>query len=228
MIFSLALSTVTIILAFGCVYFRRKGMSFEGMLFKFMSSISFISVAFSGYYFNPVNPAYFVLVSFGLIFGLMGDVLLGIKEIAPTFRSKLIIFGTSSFLVGHIFYLVSFVSIGGFGLIPVVVGVLGSVLGIAIIKTTHARVDKKMAAVLAFYYGILFIKLAVTVMNYIKMRDFSSVFTVAGCLLFIISDTCLSFVYFTPVKKKNTFVTAELATYYVAQIAISLSVAFMR
>ena len=43
-----------------------------------------------------------------MLFGLGGDVLLGIKEIAPKYKNKLIALGTLAFLIGHFFYLASF------------------------------------------------------------------------------------------------------------------------
>ncbi len=52
------LSVLTVAFAIGCVLFRRKGKSFEGMLCKFMSSFGFISVAIVGYLFNPENVWY--------------------------------------------------------------------------------------------------------------------------------------------------------------------------
>ena len=54
----------------------------------------------------------------------------------------------------------------------------------------------------------------------------ANIMALAGACLFLISDTCLGILYFTPVKSKNLFVTAELSTYYPAQILLAMSVAF--
>ena len=43
-------------------------------------------------------------------------------------------------------------------------------------------------------------------------------------MIFVISDSVLSFVYFTPVKRKNPLVTIELATYYTGQILMAATV----
>ena len=42
--------------------------------------------------------------------------------------------------------------------------------------------------------------------------------------VFVISDSVLAFVYFTPVKRKNPLVTIELATYYTGQILMAATV----
>ena len=108
------LSVVTAIFATLTILLRRKGKSFEGMLCKFISSFGFMSMAFIGFCYRIeeadklVHPFYFCLVAFGLLFGLGGDVLLGIKEIAPKYKNKLIALGTLAFLIGHFFYLASF------------------------------------------------------------------------------------------------------------------------
>ena len=78
------LATVTVAFAIGCISFRRKGKAFEGMMCKFMASFGFISIAVVGYCTNPVDTYYFCIVCFALLFGFCGDILLGIKEVAPT------------------------------------------------------------------------------------------------------------------------------------------------
>jgi hypothetical protein len=110
------LAAVTIVFALGCVGFRRKGKAFEGMMCKFMASFGFISIAVVGYCLNPVDTYYFCMMCFSVLFGFFGDVLLGIKEVAPTFKSKLVALGTLYFLAGHVFAICAFVSVSGFSI----------------------------------------------------------------------------------------------------------------
>ena len=118
----IVLALMTIAFAAGCIALRRKNKAFEGMLCKFMASFGFISVAVVGYSLNPVDTYYFCLVCFALMFGFCGDVLLGIKEIAPTFRGKLVPLGLLYFLVGHIFYLCAFIRSSSFSFVAFAVG----------------------------------------------------------------------------------------------------------
>ena len=221
------LSLVTVIFAVGCVSFRRVGKAFEGMMCKFMASFGFISVAVVGYCMNPHNTYYFCLVCFSLMFGFFGDVLLGIKEVAPTFRGKLIPLGTLYFLIGHIFALSAFISIGGFKIVPLIIGVAGVILAITMIKTLKMKVDKKLAPVMSIYYGALIYKVAVSAFLAIGEKNPALWLAFIGSCLFLISDTCLGFLYFTPIKRKNIWVTIELSTYYPAQILLAMSVALM-
>lgn len=222
------LCLLTLTSAVCTVIFRRKGRSFDGMLFKFLASFGFMSVAFVGFcYNNDANPYYFCLVIFGLMFGLGGDILLGLKEIAPKFRSRLILMGTGAFLVGHIFFLAAFIYLGGFRWIPLVLSVIVAVIAAILLKSLHFKVDNKMLAILVLYYALLWFKALLSVFTYVATKDPAFIISSVGCFLFIVSDTCLAFVYFTPVKAKNKLVTLELSTYYPAQILLALSVAFL-
>ncbi len=197
------------------------------MLCKFMASFGFISVAVVGYCMNPHDTYYFCFVCFALMFGFFGDVLLGIKEIAPTFKGKLVPLGTLYFLVGHIFYLIAFITKGGFNAVTLAIGIFGAVFAFAMIKIIKMKVDRKLVPLLAFYYGALIYKAASAGSLAIGIGDISSIVAFAGALLFVISDTCLAFLYFTPVKRKNIWVMVELSTYYPAQILLAMSVALM-
>lgn len=221
------LSLVTVVFAVLCVSFRRKGKAFEGMMCKFMASFGFISVAVVGYCMNPHDTYYFCLVCFSLMFGFFGDVLLGIKEVAPTFRGKLIPLGTFYFLIGHLFSLIAFISIGGFEIIPLIIGIAGVILAITMIKVFRMKVDKKLAPVMSVYYGALIYKVAVSAFMAITEKNPALWLAFVGSCLFLISDTCLGLLYFTPIKRKNIWVTIELSTYYPAQILLAMSVALI-
>mgnify|MGYP003294010647 CR=1 FL=1 len=221
------LSFVTVVFAILCVSFRRVGKAFEGMMCKFMASFGFISVAVVGYCMNPHDTYYFCLVCFSLMFGFFGDVLLGIKEVAPTFRGKLIPLGTFYFLVGHIFALLAFVSVGGFNIIPLIIGIIGMPVAATVMKVFRMKIDKKLAPVMSIYYGALFYKVASSAFLAIGEKNPALWLAFIGSCLFFVSDTCLGFLYFTPIKRKNIWVTIELSTYYPAQILLAMSVALM-
>lgn len=221
------LAALTIVFALGCVMFRRKGKAFEGMMCKFMASFGFISIAVVGYCLNPVDTYYFCLMCFSVLFGFFGDVLLGIKEVAPTFKSRLVALGTLYFLVGHIFALCAFISAGGFNLSALFIGIAGAVIALVMMKVFRMKIDKKLKPVMAVYYGALFYKAASAAVLAFGTVGVSFVIAFIGTILFIISDTCLGILYFTPVKRKNVWVTLELSSYYPAQILLAMSVALM-
>lgn len=224
----IVLAGMTVGFAVGCILLRRKNKAFEGMLCKFMASFGFISVAVVGYSLNPVNTYFFCLVCFALLFGFCGDILLGIKEVAPTFRGRLVPLGLLYFLVGHIFYLCAFISMSKFSLSALIFGVAFGIAGFIAVGVLKMKADGKMRVVLSVYYATLAFKAASAF--YLAFTGGQAAFwsAFAGAVLFIISDTCLAFLYFTPVKKKNVFVTVELSTYYTAQILLAMSVALLK
>lgn len=223
-----ALCVFTMVSAFLTISMRRKGRSFEGMLCKFLSSFGFMSVGILGFVANQnAEPVYFCLVLFGLLFGLGGDVLLGIKEIAPAFKMKLIAMGTVSFLIGHIFFLVAFMRPGPFHWLPLALAFAVAVISYFLLKICHFKSDAKMSALLIIYYVLLWYKALIAVYMFVVTKDSGYLVAAIGCALFIASDTCLGFLYFTPIKSKYRLVTVELSTYYPAQLLLALSVAFI-
>lgn len=219
---------LTLVFAVTTIVLRRKGRSFDGMIFKFLSSFGFMSVAFVGYCYNSdADPFYFCLVIFGLLFGLGGDVLLGIKEIAPKFRMKLIAMGTVSFLFCHVFFLVAFSRVLPFNWFPLIISVAIGIVVAILMVVLKFKINFKMGALLTIYYILLCYKALVCVFIYIETKDAAFLVAAIGCLFFVVSDSCLAFVYFTPTKSKNKLVTAELVTYYPAQLLLALSISLL-
>lgn len=222
------LAAITVVFAAICIFFRSRNRAFEGMMCKFMASFGFISVAVVGYTSNPVDTHYFCLVCFALMFGFFGDVLLGIKEVAPTFKSKLIPLGTLYFLVGHILFLAAFTTRSGFRPLVLAFGFIGVIAAIIVIKVFRMKIDSKLKIILCIYFGVLFYKAANAGVLAFETKEISFILAFAGALIFIASDTCLGMVYFTPIKRKNIWVTFELVTYYIAQLLLSTSVALLK
>lgn len=210
-----------------CVGFRIKGKAFEGFLCKMNASLCFISVAVVGYLSNPGNVYYFCFVCLALTFGFFGDSLLGLKEIAPKFKSKLIPLGTLYFLAGHTLYLSAFIKVGGFSFPPLAVGVGGGIFAAAAIRVLKMKVDKKLAAIMIFYYATLVYKISASAALAAKTGEAAFITALVGSVLFLISDSVLSILYFTPVKRKNVLVGVELSTYYPAQLLLAISAALL-
>lgn len=222
----LILVILTFAFALACILLRRKNKSFEGMVCKFMASFGFIGVAVVGNYLrNGAHIRYFSFILIALMFGFCGDIYLGIKEIAPLFRKKLIPIGTGFFLVGHIFYIFAFTCVYGMEWKTTLAFILAAAIAFILIKALKLKIGNAFAAVCCGYYGLLGWKIALCINLIINNISAANIFALIGSCLFLISDTCIGILYFTPVKKKNVLVTAELSTYYTAQIMLALSVA---
>lgn len=221
------LIALTVVFAAMCILFRSKNKSFEGMLCKFMASFGFISLSIAGFCYNPKDTYYFCMVCFALFFGFFGDVLLGIKEIAPTFRGKLVPLGLLYFLIGHVFYICGFTAIVEFRPITLIAFLAGAVFALVLIKALKIKVKPKLKAALVIYYSMLVLKLGISVANFIAVQSVVNALILASCVCFIASDSVLGILYFTPVKKKNALVTLELSLYYPAQMLAALTLALM-
>ena len=82
---------------------------------------------------------------------------------------------------------------------------------------------------MSVYFAALIYKVANAALLIIQQGAKPSyIMALVGSILFVISDTCLSLLYFTPVKRKNFWVTVELSSYYPAQILFAMSVAMMK
>jgi uncharacterized membrane protein YhhN len=95
-------------------------------------------------------------------------------------------------------------------------------------KVFRMKIDGKLKIVMAVYYGALIYKAAAAGAMAFTTKNPASIVAFVGSILFLISDTCLGLLYFTPVKRKNVWVTVELSTYYPAQILLAMSVALMK
>ena len=213
------LSVVTAIFATLTILLRRKGKSFEGMLCKFISSFGFMSMAFIGFCGVGTHS-----IS-RMLFGLGGDVLLGIKEIAPKYKNKLIALGTFAFLIGHFFYLASFYKAEPtFSIIPYIAAFVITAIIAIIMKAVKMKLDSKMYILCVFYFFVIALCACVSGYMLYLTRSLTFIITTIASVVFVISDSVLAFVYFTPVKRKNPLVTIELATYYTGQILMAATV----
>ena len=156
---------------------------------------------------------------------LGGDVLLGIKEIAPKYKNKLIALGTFAFLIGHFFYLASFYKAEPtFSIIPYIAAFVITAIIAIIIKAVKMKLDSKMYILCVFYFFVIALCACVSGYMLYLTRSLTFIITTIASVVFVISDSVLAFVYFTPVKRKNPLVTIELATYYTGQILMAATV----
>lgn len=153
-----------------------------------------------------------------LAFGFLGDVLL-LQDV----NQRRILAGIASFLIGHIFYISTFVG-NYYNTLDIPVWSLLFLL---------PYIGGALLLLKKLFSSIQFIKLPVIVyMSVILLMSFSSILrvwtvsllsfllTFAGSLSFILSDSLLAFDLFTVRLKKSD--TAVMTTYILAQLLIVL------
>jgi len=159
------------------------------------------------------SSPYFYWILVGLIFCMIGDVLL-------MFPEEWFLCGLVSFLMAHVFYVFAFTSEVGFGfslwlLLPFFIyGCL--MCGLLIPHLGRMRLP-------VLLYVIVIVVMAWQAWErWFRIRQDTALFASMGAVLFIVSDSVLAWNRFR--KKFQNAQTVILSTYYAAQWLIALSV----
>lgn len=192
---------------------------------------------------NYIPFAVFLLL--GLVCGVLGDFFLGLRNnaliderlymdnLVPEKRGNFYFkLGMFTFLIGHIFYIISFQKIFKFGIkhwVIALVVMFGLFILLWIIesklKFLKINLDKNENAV--YIYNIVLSVLVGLILGEFLLTGGTPIskHLLASIALFYISDFILLFCYFTPKKKKFASEFLDLlnhGTYFAAQLGIAL------
>ncbi len=193
-------------------------------ILKGAASLMFVLIGYNAFQTvnNPFNRQFF----YGLLFGMIGDILLNLRYVFPKHGQKIFLAGILAFLIGHVLYLVA--------LIPqarhvwiwycIIIGTLaaGGLLAY-IFKTMEVKKAFKIFGV--FYLGAVFIMTAIALGIAVFTPTRRTVIYAIGALLFTASDVVLIFNTFSGVTKFSLRIT-NLTLYYIGQILIACSLFF--
>ena len=176
-------------------------------------------------YKNLELKVYFDYIFIGLCFGLLGDFLLGLENV---YRDKKFLFlaGLVAFLLGHLFYILAFSQINPLGFIDFILA--GLYLGIAYFVFSKSDLDLgdfKYGVVLYACVISFMLSKATTILIFSSNLIFGCVVFV-GALLFVLSDSLLSFSIFGVLNKKKFSLCCHIL-YFPAQIILALSILFV-
>ncbi|MCP4425244.1 MAG: lysoplasmalogenase [Chloroflexi bacterium] len=204
------LALITAVLAIRAEYLPKRTQLY---LFKPLTTLLIIRIAFMDAGVAP--PLFRWLILVGLIFCLGGDVFLMLP-------AKYFIAGLVSFLIGHIFYIVAFISDGGFHwalgwFAPLIV------YGSIIYRLLHPHLGKLRGAVIVYILAILTMAWQ-ALGRWTALETTGALLAAAGAVLFVISDSVLALDRF-----RQKFASARvivLSTYWIAQWLIAFSTHF--
>ncbi|MDR2090983.1 MAG: lysoplasmalogenase [Clostridiales bacterium] len=208
---------------------RDENSSVKALLLKTLTSVCFVLAGLFGISNGAALPAGALIVS-GLLFGLIGDVLLDLKFIDKPNADMYTYGGMGSFLVGHIFYITALflvfdLTVGG----SLISAGITLVLAAAVVVTTLKvmKYDYGKFLVPAAIYSVLLIFFTVlSVYALIRVGGTAAVLFTIGSVLFLLSDVILSMTYFGG-KKGLVYLVTNHTTYYAAQFLIALAVCFI-
>ncbi|MBR4768636.1 MAG: lysoplasmalogenase [Lachnospiraceae bacterium] len=208
----------------GFLYYseRRKKMV-RALLFKALSSLTFVLIGFLSLS-ESKDPASAFLLA-GLVFGMAGDVLLNLCHLKND-SAFFFLLGGIAFFIGHILYLVYLVpGAAGFTLPAVIAGVTaGSLLLLFLHRKRNA--DKVLLLESVAYLLTVSTMASFSVFGFLAGdRSTGKLFRMIGGILFLVSDTILFERTIRKEESQSLLGFLVLITYYPAQCLIAMSIA---
>ncbi len=189
-------------------------------ILKGSASLIFVLIGLKAY--QTVNFAFNRQLLIGLVFGLIGDVLLNLRYVFPKQGQKIFLIGIVAFLIGHIMYLLALIPqarhILWYCAIP---GAVAAACLLAyIFKTMEVKKAFKIFGI--FYLGAVFIMTAIAIGIAIFTPSRRAIIYAIGAILFTASDVILIFNTFSGVTRFSMRIM-NLTLYYLGQILIAVS-----
>ena len=215
------------------IYGKITNYSVTTNIIKLVTSLLFVALGIYLYIYKG-NPNVGLFIILGGTFGLLGDVVLGLKRIFKKINKQLILAGLFFFAVGHILYDTGlFINyyISGYPVVIIIPIVLAPVLGIAttlLLKNlAHLKLGK--FKYIGMFYFAAVTSLVTVSFSLLALHGFANTFLgifFAGSVLFAASDMILTKTYFRENVKKYDLISTTIC-YYLAQFIIAFSIFFL-
>lgn len=222
---------IFLIAAIGCILQgsfitveRQKKFVLADVL-KGLAALMFVTIGLIGYI-KFTTDSFGLKIVIGLVFGLVGDVLLNLRFVSEKYGQKFFLGGIVAFLVGHILYLAALIPLTNTLLVDVIIGaVLAIVLLIYIFITLKPKMVFRIFGV--FYLGAVIIMTVIGVHLAFVTGNTHDIVYAVGAVLFMVSDIVLIFNTFSGVTRFSLRIT-NLSLYYIGQLLIAGSLFLIR
>lgn len=201
------------------------GRPFGKLCTKTLASVGFLLVGILCACATPLGPgrtSYTVFMLIGLILGLVGDVSLAYQEVFPRQKERYFLVGLGAFLMGHLFYIAAFAFLPQSGALWLLVAVL---LFLALLCAQRFfRVDLgTMRLPVYAYTAVISIMAGLASGTAVGGQNLQGWLVCIAAWLFVFSDAVLALLYFG--RPRGRWLTAaNLASYYLAQLLLALSI----
>lgn len=204
----------------------KKGGAIAIMI-KTLASVLFIAVAVAGILSVPVIEKWMIFILFGLVFGLIGDIVLDCKVVYPESNAIYLTSGMLSFGIGHAMFFVAMLTKYNFNLTVLFIAIaialpLAFIIGFGG-KLLRLDYGKFKAHSIAYAFILIFM-CAYSVGLFVVGEPTLQISI--GLVLFLISDLALSTMYFGGKLTSKPLIAFNHATYYAAQICIAALIFF--
>lgn len=196
------------------------------LIFKGIASLCFVIFGAAGCLLADPSPSS-VMIFIGLCFGILGDEVIALCQVAPKYDTLAFVGGGSFFIVGHIFYLVSMALLGGVNWLALALSfvVMSSLSGLYAWK--RGFLNGKMKIPLSLYLALVVFVGATAIGCLASGHNPSALLLSVGGILFAISDNILFAYKYGREPKFYQNIILHLA-YYLAQFAIAFSVLWIK
>jgi hypothetical protein len=213
---------------------RVKKRNLPAILIKAVASVFFILTAAAAAFWGKFP--YSALLSFcilgGLLFGLLGDIWLDLKDMYAEHKDPYIFAGFSSFLVGHLFFIAGITAHYGFAPAKLLcaAAVAAFVTGFVLVSEKPMKLHYGKFKGITLVYSFVLTMMTATAAVYgfwpgagpaLQARVMA-----AGGALFLLSDLILSGTYFGVGKDKPVHIILNYLLYYGAQFTIAWSLLY--
>lgn len=227
-----SLVSLCIICATVFLIVRTKKASAKSLIFKTMASMMFVTIG-SLALLSGTNTKTKTLFAVGLMFGLVGDILLDLKVMNKESEGTYLNAGMMMFGSGHILYFLGLIvfiaekNITGFGWVLLSGFVFSMLVGALIVKFapklkmdfTGYKLQNWLYSSALIFMTIISVSLAIVLPSTIPLA--------IGFVLFLASDLILSMQYFGGKQDVAAYTISNHILYYLAQLLIASFVWFI-
>ncbi|MBB5183081.1 lysoplasmalogenase family protein [Catenisphaera adipataccumulans] len=209
---------IVFILMNGFVVQRNRRKMVSSLLWKASASMGFVLSGIMATYEKPY--LFSLLMLTGLIFGLLGDIWLGLKWSYTHDDDTYLYAGFIAFLIGHVFYCTAMVvELGIAPVLPIILAIIASFA--VVFSGDRLQIHYGKFRPISVLYGIalfstMFMGLFGAGAAQLQDPQMNRLFL--GGLLFLVSDLLLSHIYFGRHKTGFGMLWLNHFTYYAAQL----------
>lgn len=187
---------------------------------KGTAAACFVLIGIIGYM-TRTNDSFGMKIVIGLIFGMLGDILLNLRFVVGEEKGqKVFLIGIVSFLIGHILYLAALIPLAAHTAVCVLIGAILAAMLLAYIFNTM-EVKKAFKIFGVFYLGAVIIMTVMAMDVAISVQTGRSIEYAIGAVLFMVSDIVLIFNTFSGTTRFSMRI-ANLSLYYIGQLLIAI------
>ncbi len=210
----------------------------KSLILKMICSTMFVSIGVLSMFIADNFSSYAITMLVGLVFGWVGDYFLHAKPTNAYFAT-----GFTSFLIGHIFYIVAYVKalpklFGDYEMFnapEIIVGLVIIATALVSAKVLKVKFSPKIVkyAIAVYFVVITFMFTKASALGYNYWQNGGEngiicfIVLTFGSLFFVLSDATLGIINFGGQKKNYPLKIFNIVTYFWGQIMLASSILFI-